>query len=401
MFRKVQTRGGVYGAITGCYPQAAAGRFRYSTSGIFDFAKFWKRAARRDANRAVAALSGLIAASVAPTASHATVLSTVTSDGYIFTNFDPTLTSGVGSNANGISNTGQVVGTQVDVDNAPTGDNYTGTATNTSPLTAAHGQTAFGINSAGDVVGGSGSSAFYLPNGGTLQTLTTPAGANNAFGINDLGNIVGQYTMGANTPGFYLPSASSTSFTTIDQPTGATPTVVNAQGVNNKGLIVGFYLGNDGQVHGFDANVANASSGTLVGTAIADPTIPSVPGESGATFVFSQILGVNNEGIAVGYYGDSTGSQHGFLYNTSTGVYTFLDDPAAAFSNGVEVTQITGIANSGEIAGFYTDANGIAHSFTAAPVPEPSTWAMMLAGLTCLGFIAHRGRKQRLAAAIK
>ena len=214
---------------------------------------------------------------------------------------DPTLTFGVGSNANGISNNGQVVGTQVDVNNVPTGANYTGTATNTSPLAAAAGQTAFGINSAGDVVGGSGSSAFYLPNGGTLQTLTTPAGADNAFGINDLGNIVGQYTAGADTPGFYLPSVSSTSFTTIDQPPGAASTVVNAQGVNNKGLIVGFYLGNDGQAHGFDANIANASGGTLVGTAIADPTIPSVPGEPGATFVFSQVLGVNDEGIAVGY----------------------------------------------------------------------------------------------------
>jgi hypothetical protein len=343
----------------------------------------------------------LIATSISPTASHAMVLSTVTSDGYVFTNFDPTLTSGVGSNANGISNTGQVVGTQVDANNVPTGDNYTGTATSTNPLPAAAGQTAFGINGAGDVVGGSGSSAFYLPNGGALQTLTTPAGANNAFGINDLGNIVGQYTAGANTPGFYLPNASSTSFTTLNEPIGITPDIVNAQGINNKGLIVGFYQGNDGQAHGFDAKIASASGGTLVGTAIADPTIPNVPGEPGATFVFSQVLSVNDNGIAVGYYGDSTASQHGFHYNTTTGAYTFLDDPAAAFSNGVEATQITGISNSGEIAGFYTDAGGIAHSFTAVPVPEPSTWAMMLAGLTGLGFVARRSRSRLLAAAIE
>ena len=171
---------------------------------------------------------------------------------------------------------------------------------------------------------------------------------------------------------------------------------MNAQGINNNGLIVGFYLGNDGQVHGFDANIANASGGTLVGTAIADPTIPNVQGEPGATFVFSQVLGVNDQGIAVGYYEDSTTSQHGFLYNTNTGVYTFLDDPAAAFSNGVEVTQITGIANSGEIAGFYTDAGGVAHSFTAEPtvvsVPEPSTWLMTLAGLGGMGYRASRRR---------
>ena len=40
----------------------------------------------------------------------------------------------------------------------------------------------------------------------------------------------------------------------------------------------------------------------------------------------------------------------------------------------MEVTQITGITNSGEITGFYSDAGGVAHSFTAEPtvvsVPE-------------------------------
>ena len=92
-----------------------------------------------------------------------------------------------------------------------------------------------------------------------------------------------------------------------------------------------------------------ARTATITGTAIADPTIPTVPGEPGATFVFSQILGINDKGIAVGYYGDSTTSQHGFIYNTNTGQYTFLDDPSEAFDNGVEVTQITGITNSGRL----------------------------------------------------
>ncbi|MBV8833634.1 MAG: PEP-CTERM sorting domain-containing protein, partial [Acidobacteriaceae bacterium] len=78
---------------------------------------------------------------------------------------------------------------------------------------------------------------------------------------------------------------------------------------------------------------------------------------------------------------DSTTSQHGYFYNTNTGLYTFLDDPAAQFYDGVEVTQITGISNSGEIAGFYTDAQGLAHSFVATPVPEPSGVALGALGL--------------------
>jgi hypothetical protein len=176
------------------------------------------------------------------------------------------------------------------------------------------------------------------------------------------------------------------------------PDVVNAQGINDNGLIVGFYLGSDGQAHGFMASTTGLVGNELNGTAIADPVIPNVLGEPGATFVFAQILGANDKGVAVGYYGDSTVSQHGFLYNTHTGAYTFVDDPAAAFNNGVEVTQITGISDSGEIAGFYTDANGFANSFTASSVPELSTWTMIMIGFVGVGSEAYRrGRKDRRA----
>jgi len=305
----------------------------------------------------------------------------ITAGGYTFVNFDPTLVgNAAGSNANGISNMGQVVGTQVDMNNASTFTNFTGTPAATTQLNTGTGQVAFGINSAGDVVGGNGTTAFFLPNGGSLQNLGTPAGASNAFGINDKGNIVGQFASGNNSPGFILASNTSSVFTTINQPTGITADAINAQGINNNGLVIGFYLGNDGQVHGFRAN-APATPGVVTANAITDPVIPTVPAEPGATFVFSQILGVNDSGLAVGYYGDSTTSQHGYFYNTNTGLYTFLDDPAAQFHDGVEVTQITGISNSGEIAGFYTDAQGLAHSFVATPVPEPSGVALGALGL--------------------
>jgi probable HAF family extracellular repeat protein len=204
--------------------------------------------------------------------------------------------------------------------------------------------------------------AFTLSRRGVLKTFIPLGGMSAiAFGINDKGMIVGQYVTSTATPGFI--QVNGKKFITLNAPSG--PNLVNAQGINNKGLVVGFYKGTDGQVHGFMANEKAAKHGVLTGTAIADPTIPAVAGEPGATFVFSQILGINDKGIAVGYYGDSTTSQHGFIYNTHTGQYTFLDDPSEAFNNGVEVTQITGITNSGEITGFYTDANGVAHGFVA------------------------------------
>jgi hypothetical protein len=116
--------------------------------------------------------------------------------------------------------------------------------------------------------------------------------------------------------------------------------------------------------------------------------------------VFSQILGLNDSGVAVGYYGDSTTSQHGFLINT--GAYMFLDDPAEAFHNGVEVTQITGINNLDEITGFYTDANGAFHGFVACPVgttclstvPEPASPILLSVALAVVGFTWFRRRQK-------
>jgi uncharacterized membrane protein len=332
-----------------------------------------------------------------------TNLGSAPNGGYVFTNFDLPLSgtnAGAGTNINGIANSGTVVGFAID--NNGSFHNFTVNpllGPNAAPLNI-NGSTAamaLGVNSAGTVVGNDGNnSAFtlaapslttYIPNNGVSAT---------AFGINDNGLIVGQYTTNADrTPGYVL---NGITLTTINAPSG--PDVVNAQGINNNGLIVGFYVGNDGQFHGFTTqyNFANPSA-SLTGTPITDPTIPSVPGEPGATFVFSQILGVNDQGIAVGYYGDSTMSQHGFFYNTHTGQYTFLDDPSEAFHNGVEVTQITGINNSGEITGFYSDANGVFHGFVGtpagAPVPEPGTMGLLVLGVAG---VAGFGWRRRLRA---
>ncbi len=302
-----------------------------------------------------------------------TILNSVSSRGYRFTNFDGPNAgnlAGTGTMMNGIANSTTVAGFTI-ANDGKTLTNFTANPPETTKarLVNINGSTtamALGINSTGTVVGTDGhGNAFSLNRHGVLRTFIPNGGSSAvALGINDRVNIVGQFVTSTATPGFVLVHGG-TSFLTINAPSG--PNTVFAQGVNNADLVVGFYVGTDRQDHGFIARKSAVAKGTL--TAVADPTIPAVPGEPGATFVFSQILGINDFGIAVGYYGDSTGSQHGFIYNTHTGKYTFLDDPNAAFSNGVEVTQITGISNSGEITGFYSDANGVFHGFVATVQP--------------------------------
>ena len=308
---------------------------------------------------------------------HITILNQV--GGYRFTNFDGPNAGNIapaGTVMNGIANSGTAVGVTTANDGTLTNFTANPLKTTRARLVNIIGSTtamAFGINSAGTVVGTDGNgNAFSLNRHGVQKTFIPDGGLSAmAFGINDRVNIVGQYVTSTATPGFILVHGGK-SLITINAPNAPGTNVVNAQGINNNGLVVGFYLGNDGQVHGFMASDRAAKNGTLTGTAVADPTIPVIPGEPGATFVFSQILGINDHGIAVGYFGDSTTSQHGFIYNTNTGKYTFLDDPNAAFSNGVEITQITGITNSGEITGFYSDANGVFHGFVATTHTHPA-----------------------------
>jgi len=296
----------------------------------------------------------------------------VRAGGLVFTNFDGPPDNTQGTTVNGINNLGQAIGFSTAANGAFNNfiRNVDGSFT---PLSFADSAEAManGLNANGQVVGSLGSTAFFLTNGGntviTIPSVTGTTTAEAAFGINDHGTIVGQYTDAAtgSSPGFVLAKGSFTSLNPV-----ANDAQVFAQGINNNGLVVGFYNTDGAHDHGFLFNT-NTTSYTLLG----DPKV--------ANLFFTQFLGINDHDQAVGYYQTNDGSQHGFLYNIATGSYTFVDDPSAATS-GFSITQITGISNSGEFDGFYVDAQtGLQRGFVAmGSVPEPSSFVLLGIGAT-------------------
>ena len=151
----------------------------------------------------------------------------------------------------------------------------------------------------------------------------------------------------------------------MNDPLAFNRTVVYGISGNN---IVGYYLDSSGNYHGF---LYNGSTYTTLNDPLGSLTVA---------------IGVDGNNI-VGYYEDSSGKYNGFLYNGSS--YTTIDDPL-----GVEGTIANGISGN-NIVGHYSDSSGTAHGFEAIPVPEPSTLALGILGATSAGLLALRRKQKR------
>ncbi len=299
---------------------------------------------------------------------------------YAYTTIDDPLATGNtdnsgnynGSQATGINDAGQIVGTYVDKNYADDGFLYTpGTCFTTldDPTVSIYdGTQANGINNAGQIVGSYGDDnglnhGFVYTAATGFTTLDAPNAADEAnangyngtfaSGINNAGQVVGGYVDNNNNSYGFLdtPGAGPLSFITLNDPAGSTGTF--AHGINDSGQVVGNY-----STHGFLYTLGTGF------TTLDDPQ---------ANTFATVVTGINNAGQAVGVYYDDNGVENGFLYTPGTG-FTTLDDPAAT-SGVFSGTRLGGINNAGQIVGSYTDADGVYHGFIASPVPEASTTA--------------------------
>ena len=105
-------------------------------------------------------------------------------------------------------------------------------------------------------------------------------------------------------------------------------------------------LNNLGDTTGFWASKAGANNGFVEWNgAFETLNDPSLPPTKGAV---DQLLGINDHGVAVGFYNDSTGHAHAYEVNQATQVYTAINVAGASASTA------TGINNNGDITGFAT-----------------------------------------------
>lgn len=160
---------------------------------------------------------------------------------------------------------------------------------------------------------------------------------NQLLGINDSGKIAGYFGSGlTNHPnqGYTVTAPYNQGEFVNENFPGSVQTQVT--GINNVDRTVGFWADANGDNFGFvdhDGKFTN----------VVDPNAPkSAPG----TPSVQQLLGVNDHDIAVGFYTDANGNNHGFTYNINSGSF------AAVNIAGSSSVTATAINNAGHIAGF-------------------------------------------------
>jgi hypothetical protein len=197
------------------------------------------------------------------------------------------------------------------------------------------------------------------------QTLNDNADTtfNQLLGITSNGQIAGYFGSGVPADGQghpnqgYLLTPSNGQYSQsgyqMDNFPGSKQTQVT--GLNNSGTLVGFYSTMNNPSMGGDAPVNdNFGFYKLNGkfTKVAFPT------SNGSSPPMDQLLGVNNKNVAVGFYTDSAGNNHGYFYSVPTGSFTPIKVPGDVTSD-----VATGVNDNRDISGFATTSSGATEGF--------------------------------------
>jgi probable HAF family extracellular repeat protein len=183
---------------------------------------------------------------------------------------------------------------------------------------------------------------------------------NQLLGINDSRIIVGYFgdgTIIANNGYVLVPQNHYAVENFTNLPAGDHASQTQAIGINNNTRapqIVGFYTDNNtGITHGFlDLD------GTQV--TVDDP----LGGIKNVTAPLQNLLGVNDENQAAGFWVDNNGNENGFVvqFNASATSFEFTEVPPSTFKGAV-ATQVSNINDEHVVCGFWSDKNKVSHGF--------------------------------------
>lgn len=223
----------------------------------------------------------------------------------------------------------------------------------------------------GSVIDLGGGSATGINNYGTVVFLT----GRNSLAINDKNQIAGSFNPVPGHPEITHAFRSDDSGTIdLGSPSGILG-ISFATNINNAGTVVG-YVGN----YPSGAFYYDDESGMHVFTS------PSTPG--------AQANAINDLGQIVGtriIVTNSTGIAGAFFYYPGSPPIDLND--TLANGSGWHLLEATDINNLGQIVGNGM-LNGQRTSFLLTPIPEPETYAMLLAGLGLLVFVARRKHQE-------